>query len=163
MWYKRFKRYTQLKASKQNSFLRNKSKRALRGLRCILYCFLGWVMCHGFVYCIHSCCNTYSIYSFVFMGYSTIIINLKQNSIVFWNKGFSTPIPQLSIPSFSEIVTVTGFLQSFQRYPIHRQVRGWGARVCGGWGAEGVYSHICARETEKNKPIPPTVPHQSGV
>lgn len=114
------------------------------------------------MYCIHCCCNTYSIYSFVFMGYSTIIINLKQNSIVLWNKGFSTPIPQLSIPLFPEVVTVTGFLRSFQRYPIHRQVWGRGARVSVCVGG-GVYLHICAQERQKKQTNSPTMPHQSGV
>lgn len=110
------------------------------------------------MYCIHCCCNTYSIYSFVFMGYSTIIINLKQNSIVLWNKGFSTPIPQLSIPLFPEVVTVTGFLRSFQRYPIHRQVWGRGARVSVCVGGECVcvcvFAHVRTRETEKTNQLP---------
>lgn len=51
------------------------------------------------------------------MGYPIIIINLKENSILLWNKKSLLSQSPSSPTLLPKAVTVASFLQSFQRYP----------------------------------------------
>lgn len=100
------------------------------------------------------------------MGYSIIIINLKQNSTVLWNTKSLLPQPPSSPCPFPEVATVTSFFWSFQRQPIHRQAWvGRGESVCGwvqcGW--VGGCSHICAQRQKKTNWLPSCASSRSGV
>lgn len=95
------------------------------------------------------------------MGYSIIIINLKQNSTVLWNKKSLLPQSPSSPCPFPEVATVTSFFWSFQRQPIHRQAW-WGeGTVCvagcsvGEWVGVHTYVHRDRKKQTDSLAVPP--------